>query len=57
MFIFGFLVGVAICAVIFIVFAKNNQNKINQARNVLIGVYEKADAAVKQELDKINFLK
>ena len=41
MFLFGFLSGALVAGVVFIVFHKNNMNKITKAREAILNVYDK----------------
>jgi uncharacterized spore protein YtfJ len=41
MFLFGFLAGALVTGVVFIVFHKNNMNKIAKARTALLDIYER----------------
>lgn len=57
MFIFGFIVGAAVATVVFIIFYKHNQKTLEAARSGLIDIYNKADDALKAELEKIGVIK
>lgn len=51
-FLAGVAVGTIVTGVVFIVFGKNNRNKIAVARETLLKVYDKASNEVKEEVAK-----
>jgi len=53
-FLLGFAVGAVVSGVVFIVFAKNNKNKIAEARKNILDLTAKAEGSIKEELNKIN---
>lgn len=53
-FLLGFAVGAVVSRVVFIVFAKNNKNKIAEARKNILDLTAKAEGSIKEELNKIN---
>lgn len=53
-FLLGLLIGTVVTGVVFIVFGKNNKNKINKAREAIVGAYGKGESEVKQILEKIE---
>lgn len=53
-FLFGLVIGFVIGSVIFIIFGKNNKNKIAAAREELINLANKAEGQIKEEINKLQ---